>query len=154
MLQVKNSNRWLAIGLTALAVSIFAFTGCEPDPMVNPDDTPDPNWALTVENDMTSSMTAVVKVFFASQPGTLAAFIGNDCCGIAEYKAEYGLYWLYISPTKAMTNDQSQTTNVVLRFYSPDLKRIFVAKDTFQYTNNGCLGSPSAPYPPEWTVDK
>ena len=131
-----------------LAVLLIG-AGCEnTDPAVNPGDTPNPNWVITVENDMTSSMTAVVKVSFAQSEGILAAFIGSDCCGVTTSENyNEGRYNLYISPS-------AQGEDVQLKFYSPDLKRIFVAKQTFKYTNNDRLGSPDSPYTPEWTVAK
>ena len=153
MSQVRNSNRPKA-GLTAIAVSLLTvltvfLTGCEnTDPYVNPGDTPDPHWVITVENDMTSSMTVIVKVSFAEQAGTLAAFIGNDCCAVTT-SVDFvdGLYYLYISPS-------AQGEDVQLKFYSPNLKRIFEAKETFHFVNDDRLGSPSAPYTPTWTVAK
>ena len=117
------------------------------DPFVTPGNTEDPHWVLTVENDMSSSMTAIVKVSFAKSAGTLAAFMGGDCCGVAEYKAEYGLYWLYISPA-------AEGGNVQLRFYSPELKRIFNATSVFPYRNDTQLGSIAEPYTPEWAAAK
>ena len=122
------------------------------DPFVTPGNTEDPHWLLTVENDMSSSMTAIVKVSFAKSAGTLAAFMGGECCGVAEYKAEYGLYWLYISP---VSSDLLPTTNdVQLRFYSPELKRIFDATSVFPFRNDTQLGSITEPYTPEWAVAK
>ena len=118
------------------------------DPFVTPGNTENPNWVLTVENDMTSSMTAIVKVSFAKSAGTLAAFMGNECCGVANYKAEDDLYWLYISPATEAGGD------VQLRFYSPELKRIFQAKATFPFRNDDHLGSVAEPYTPEWEVAK
>jgi hypothetical protein len=97
---------------------------------------------------MTSSMTAVVKVSFASQSGTLAAFIGNDCCAIATYDADLKLYWLYISPAS------EQGGNVQLRFYSPDQKRIFDATSTFPFRNDTQLGTVASPHTPSWTIAK
>ena len=88
MLQVKKSNR-PKVGLTALAVALLTvltvfFAGCkkdkesEPvDPFVTPGDTPNPNWVITGDNDMSASMTSIVKVSFTKSKGTLAAFIGN-----------------------------------------------------------------------------
>ena len=91
MLQVRNFSK------IALCVALLLVAGCkgkdepvEPtpeqtqteDPFVTPGNTEDPHWVRTVENDMSSSMTAIVKVSFAAQPGTLAAFMGNDCCGV------------------------------------------------------------------------
>ncbi len=150
-LTAQRSNRWLAIGLTVLC-TVF-LTGCKDkeqpvNPYVDPGTTENPNWVLTVDNDMTSSMTAIVRVSFTDQPGTIAAFIGNDCCGVAEYQADYGLYWLYISPASEQGGD------VLLRFYSPNLKRIFDATSTFPFRNDTHLGSVSAPYTPEWEVAK
>ena len=131
-----------------LAVLLIG-AGCEnSDPVVNPGDTPNPNWELTVENDLMSSMTAIVKVSFAEKEGILAAFIGDDCCGVASSENYIeGRYHLYISPSE-------QGDDVQLKFYSPDLKRIFVAKKTFKYTNDDRLGTVDAPYTPEWTVAK
>jgi hypothetical protein len=93
-------------------------------------------------------MTAIVKVSFAEKEGVLAAFIGDDCCGVTSSENYIdGRYNLFISPSE-------QGEDVQLKFYSPDLKRIFVAKRTFKYVNDGRLGSPSEPYTPEWTVAK
>lgn len=146
MLQVKNFSK------IALCAVLLLAAGCKEeqpvDPYVTPGNTPNPNWVITGDNDMTASMTAIVKVSFASQSGTLAAFIGNDCCGIAEYKADYGLYWLYISPVKEGGG------NVRLRFYSPSLKRIYDAKSTFPFRNDNLLGTLAAPHTPQWTVAK
>ena len=148
MLQERNSDRWLAIGLTTL---VLFFAGCkeeEPlvDPYVTPRTTENPNWVITGDNDMTVSMTAIVKVSFAKEEGTLTAFIGNDCCGIANYNADLGLYWLYISPVTEQGND------VQLRFYSMEQKRIFDATSTFPFRNDTQQGSVANPYTPSWTV--
>ena len=115
---------------------------------MDPGDVENPNWVVTVENDMTASMTAIVKASFSGQPGTLAAFIGEDCCGIADYNAESGLYWLYILPATDKEDD------IQLRFYSPDLKRIFHATTTFPFRNDTQLGTVAEPYSPKWTVAK
>ena len=140
MLQVKNYS------LIVLCAVLFA--SCEQkDPYVNPGDTPDPQWKITVDTtDMTASMTAIVKVSFTGKQGTLAAFMGDDCGGIADYID--GLYYLYISPSA------NSNANVRLRFYSPDLKRVFVSKQTFPFVNDGNQGSVSAPFTPEWEVAK
>ena len=84
-----------------LAVLLIG-AGCEnTDPVVNPGDTPNPNWELTVENDLMSSMTVIVKVSFAEKEGILAAFIGDDCCGVTSSENYIdGRYNLYISPSE------------------------------------------------------
>ena len=146
MLQAKNYklraiSRWLMMFL------LVVLAGCgkqEQDPFVDPSDAENPNWAVTVENDMSTSMTAIVKVSFAQGEGSLAAFIGEECCGIGQYKSEYGLYWLYMSPAS------EGATDIELRFYSPELKRIFVAEELIPFHNDTQLGSVAAPYTPSW----
>ena len=157
MSQVKNSNRSHRpqVGLIVLTVSLLTalailFAGCkktnEPEnPYANTGNVDNPQWTVTVDNNMTASMTAIVKVSFTESEGLLAAFIGNDCCGVAEYKAEYGLYWLYISPASEAGGD------VQLRFYSPEKKRIFDATSTFPFANDTQLGSVADPHTPDWT---
>ena len=143
MSQVKNFSKVVLCAVLLLAAGCKGTT--EPvDPHVTPGTTENPNWQVTVENDMTSSLTAIVKVSFTTSEGTLAAFMGDDCCGIALY--EDGLYWLYVSPATEAGGD------VRLRFYSPELKRIFDAKQTFPYSNDRHLGTPSEPYTPEWVA--
>lgn len=156
MLQVKNSNSPKGV-LTALAVSLLTvltvfYAGCkdknaEPvDPYTTPGNVENPNWQVTVENNLTSSMTFIVRVSFTDQPGTLAAFMGSDCGGVAECDTETGLYLLYISPATEQGGD------VRLRFYSPLHKRIFEATETFPYRNDDTSTSVAEPYTPSWTV--
>ena len=131
-----------------LAVLLIG-AGCEnTDPFVDPGNTPNPEWTLTVENDPASSMTAVVKVSFTDQEGILAAFIGDDCCGVTSSENFVdGLYYLYISPSE-------KGDKVQLKFYSPDLKRIFTSTETFLFVNESNLGNVAEPYTPNWTVAK
>lgn len=129
---------------------LMALTACqgdkEPvDPFVTPGNTPDPHWTVTVENNMSMSMTAIVSVAIGENPGTLAAFMGDECCGVAEYVEN--LYILYISPAT------EEGGKVQLKYYSPDLKRIFVA-EPFDFSNDAYLGTPDAPYTPEWKVSE
>ena len=141
MLQVKNFKI-----LALCALFLVALTSCKEDPFTKKGKTEDPHWAVTVENNMTTSMTAIVQVAFAQQSGTLAAFIGADCCGIAEYVE--GLYFLYITPPS------EEGGKVQLRFYDPALMRIFKAKETFTFVNDSHIGSVSEPFTTGWEVDK
>jgi hypothetical protein len=133
-----------------MAALLVVLAGCKGkeqpvDPYVTPGTTEDPKWTLSVENDMTASLTAIVKVSFTEKEGTLAAFIGDDCCSVADYIE--GLYWLYVSPSTAANSA------IQLKFYSPDLKRIFVDKETFPFVNDTQKGTVSAPYTPEWKAE-
>ena len=146
MSQVRNWSKSSIINhqLSIILAVLLLAAGCKnSDPFVDPGDTPDPHWEVTIENDMTASMTGVVRVSFASNEGTLAAFMGEECCGVADYID--GLYHLYISPAK-------ESTDVQLRFYSPYLKRIFVATEEIPFRNDANLGSIAEPYTPSWTV--
>lgn len=127
---------------------LLALCSCrnENDPFVDPGNEENPNWVITVDNNMTASMTAILKVSFTDKAGSLAAFMGEDCCGIAEFKD--GLYWLYITPASEEGGD------VQLRFYSPDLKRTFKAKETFPFANDTNRGTVAAPFTPEWEAAK
>ena len=152
MSQVRNWSKLSIINyqLSILLAVLLLTAGCEkPDPFTTQGNVENPNWVVTVENDMTASMTAIVKVSFSENEGVLAAFMGNECCGIAEYID--GLYWLYISPT-ANSQVRPVIANVQLKFYSPELKRIFEAKQTFPFQNDTQLGTVSEPYTPEWVV--
>ena len=91
MLQAKNCSKIILCAVLLLAA------GCKDrnvpvNPYVTPGNTENPGWVINVENNMTASMTAIVKVSFAQNEGTLAAFIGEACCGIAEYKADAFLF--------------------------------------------------------------
>ena len=144
MSQAKNSNRLFLACLTAIAI---LFAGCKDkkDPFVDPGKTADPQWAITVENDMSSSMTVVVDVTIPDAEGILAAFIGEECCGIAS--STEGLYMLYISAPEA-------GSTVTLKFYSPSLRRIYTAKETLAYKADEIIGSVDSPYTPTWQATR
>ena len=137
-------SKLFAIATCALLLMI---AGCEkPDPYVNPGSTEDPHWKVTTDTSssaLMANMTAIVKVSFAKTSGTLAAFIGNDCCGIGDVVAD-SLYYLFITPATEAGGD------VQLQFYSPELKRIFEATETFPFRNDDHLGTVAQPYIPQW----
>jgi len=139
MLQVKN------LGVSLLLISAFALFSCKSDPFVDPGDVVDPEWTVPAGSDITASMTAIVDVTFAKTQGTLAAFVGDECCGVTrESDFVDSLYYILITAPKA-------EGNVQLRFYSPALKRIFLANETFPFVNDSHIGS-DKPYTPTWKV--
>ena len=88
-----------------------------------------PAWTAPEKYDMTSSMTAIIRVDLAvnypdqvakaqwqvAEGDVLAAFSGETCLGVAELVD--GLYYLYITAP-------SEGTNVKLKYYSAALKNI------------------------------
>ena len=152
MLQVKNSNRSHRpqVGLTALAVSLLTalavcFASCDKknDPVQPASGTSSdrPAWVVPDSYDMTSSMTAIVKVNVAAanENDLLAAFSGEDCVGVTQPQS--GLCFLFIS---------GPAESIQLRFYSGEQKKIYTAKQTFPFVNDTQLGTVSKPYTPEW----
>ena len=120
-----------------------------------------PTWTAPEVSDMSSSMTAVVKVDLkALYPETaadwqrldndlLAAFAGETCLGIGAWKEEAGAYWLYIAAP--VTGNPSSVT---LRYYSAHYKNLFIAADAFPFRNDDHLGTVAQPLTPKFTVVK
>ena len=106
----------------ASCVMMLLAVGCSErnkpeEPKSNTGNVADPQWVVTVETDLNSSMTVVAKVTLGDNNGTLAAFIGDDCCGVAKAQDEDGLYLLFISPSES-------GNTITFKFYSPAQKHI------------------------------
>ena len=115
-----------------------------------------PTWTAIEVPDMTSSMTAVIKVDLAAQypdiakdfvldsNDLLAAFSGETCLGTAE--PQDGLFYLFVV---GLNNDP-----VTLRYYSAHYKNLFEAKDAFPFVNDDHLGTVAEPLVPAFVVVK
>ena len=150
---------------------LLLLAGCkkeEPKPQPQPDPQPQeqslagnverPTWTTTDDYDYTSSMTAVIRVdlkeqypeaakdFAVNENDLLAAFVGEDCLGVAELVDS--LYFLFINSPK----EQAEAAKVSLRYYSTQYKNLFVAADAFAYVNNDTIGTYNAPYVPAFVV--
>ena len=141
---------------------LLPMTGCkknnnEPESIIG--SVEKPTWTAPANYDLTSSMTAVIKVnlsagytaeqlsaanYQLSENDIVAAFSGDECLGIAAQQE--GLFFLYIC---APTNGN----NVTLRYYSAVLKNIFTA-EPFAFANNTQLGSIAEPYTPAFVIKK
>ena len=148
-------------------LSIFVFctlllfaTGCNQNaPESFNGDVARPTWTAPEVSDMSSSMTAVVKVDLKAQyPETaadfvlddndlLAAFSGETCLGTAQ--PQEGLFFLYIA--SPVTGNPSSVT---LRYYSAHYKNLFIAADAFPFRNDDHLGTVAQPLTPKFTVVK
>ena len=117
-----------------------------------------PTWAAPEESDLTSSMTAVIRVDLAAKYPTaaadfalddsdlLAAFCAGECLGVAT--PQDGLFFLYVaSPT-------SNSEAVSLKYYSAHYKNLFEADDAFPFVNDDHLGTVAAPLSPAFVVAK
>lgn len=131
--------------------------GNEPESIIC--STAKPAWTAPAVYDMTSSMTAVVKVdlsavytaeqllaadYQLSGEDLIAAFAGDECLGVATPKD--GLFFLYVCTP---TNGQE----ITLKYYSTILKNILVATP-FAFTDGGHLGSIAEPYTPAFAPEK
>lgn len=119
-----------------------------------------PTWAVSTDYDYTSSMTAVVKVTnlngqivneqIVNENDLLAAFIGDNCVGVASPDTQTGLFFLYITaPNEQMENGQMVNDQMVnLKYYSAHYKNIFEAADAFPFQNDTNLGTIAEPFVP------
>ena len=157
---VRNCN------LLLLSILLLSVAGCKKDvnepqtvPVTVPateeqtihGNQPRPSWVVTDESNLQSSMTAIIKVTtlngqaiddtMVGADDLLAAFIGEKCVGIAEYKD--GLFYLYLS---------AEEGTVTLRYYSAYYTNLFEVKEAFVYSNNASIGTVAEPYSPQWVV--
>ena len=144
-----------------LAVVAICFAGCKDKnaPESFNGNVARPTWTAPEVSDMSSSMTAVVKVDLKAQyPETaadfvlvdndlLAAFSGETCLGVAQ--PQDGLFFLYIAAP--VTGNPSSVT---LRYYSAHYKNLFEAKDAFRFINDDHLGTTAEPFKPAFVVAK
>ena len=153
MLPAKNSKR-TKLGLYSVlcilsALAVFS-SGCKPkEEPVDPQkqlygDVARPTWTVPEDYDYTSSMTAVISMdsLVTSSEDLLAAFIGDECRGIATYDS--GLFYLYIA---------GPGESVTLRYWSAHYKNLF-ATEPIPFVNDTQLGSTAEPYKPNWVVAK
>ncbi len=146
--------------LGALSIIMLAlFTGCKDDkqPQALAGNVDKPVWSAPDVNNMTSSMTAVVKVdlkeqkpdlaadFVLDENDLLGAFAGEQCIGVAPL--EDGYFFIYINEPKA--DDPS----VTLRYYSAHYKNIFDAPKAFPYRNDDHLGTVAKPFVPAFVFE-
>jgi len=142
---------------------LLLVAGCKKEEGNNPDslngNEARPSWVAPDEYDMTSSMTAVIRVDLAAQYPTtatdfvvkdddlLAAFMGNDCVGVAALQD--GLFYLYIAGQTSEGGDGM----VTLRYYSAHYKNLFTAANAFTFVNDGNQGTVASPFIPSFAVD-
>lgn len=71
----------------------------------------------------------------------IAAFVGDECRGIAEVKSQGGYTWLYL---RVRGNAASGET-VSFKIYDAAAGKAFNAIETVNFESNGLLGMPSTP---------
>ena len=171
MSQVKNCSILVLCALLLLAVGCKKEQNApeqqpqeqsQPQPQPDPEPTETlagnvarPSWTAPDVYDMTSSMTALVKVDLKAQYPKLAAdykldandvlgaFSGDTCLGVGTIVD--GLFFIYIDATEGA---------VTLRYWSAQYKNLFEAKDAFPYANESKIGTVAEPLVPAFTVVK
>ena len=154
-------KRYLYSVICILSVLTVLFSSCEKTPQNTPEtfasDKARPTWTAIEQSDMSSSMTAVVKVdlkaqypesaadFVLNEGDLLAAFSGETCLGTATLQD--GLFFLYIAGQTSNSDSglTSKSDAVTLRYYSAHYKNLFEAKDAFPFVNDNHLGTVAEP---------
>ncbi|MBR6167198.1 MAG: hypothetical protein IKM83_01205 [Paludibacteraceae bacterium] len=154
-------KKYLYYVICILSVLTVFFAGCKDKnaPESFNGNVARPTWTAPGVSDITSSMTAVIKVDLKAQyPETaadwqpsvndlLAAFSGETCLGVAQ--PQDGLFFLYIAAP--VTGNPS---SVSLRYYCAHYKNLFEAKDAFRFINDDHLGTIAEPFKPAFVVAK
>ena len=166
---MRNIRLLVALSVCVLCAVCCTLAGCKKDKKSEPSSTPssttssivgnlpDPEWAVSEDYDMTSSMTVTVSVDLAltyesqvkaagwevAAEDKLAAFEGENCIGLATPKE--GLFYLYVTAPKS-------GSAVTLKYYSSKVKNLFVADEALVYSNDANIGTVAAPHTPKWTV--
>ena len=155
-----ETKKYLYAVLCVLTVLAVLFSSCEKKSSSSTSlngNVARPTWTAPAQTDMTSSMTAVIKVDLAAQypdqtadwqrsdDDLLAAFAGETCLGVGVWKEEAGAYWLYIAGTEGA---------VTLRYYSAHYKNLFEAANAFPYVNDTQKGTADTPFIPAFVVVK
>ncbi len=123
-----------------------------------------PSWSAPADYDMSSSMTAVVKVDLAAQypdkaadfqlndKDLLAAFSGEECLGVAS--PQDGLFYLYIVTPSGSNGQIVNGQMIKLVYYSAHYKNLFEAADAFPFANDTQQGTVATPFVPTLIVAK
>ena len=157
---MKRNSIISIIGLCCVVV-LLLLSGCkkeEPETFFS--DQQHPAWSIPSDYDVTSSMTAVIKVdlkaqypdmaadFVIDSNDLLAAFAGETCLGTAT--PQDSLFFLYIAGQTTPTS----TPALTLRYWSAHYKNLFEAPDAFPFTNDARLGTADHPFIPAFVVVK
>ena len=149
--------------LMASCALLLLATSCEKEQSnILIGDQPEPSWSVPSDYDMTSSMTAIVKVDLAQtyptqvndsigvidQADILAAFVGDECVGNTS-PIDGGLFFLYVTGLSST----AENAQVTLKYYSSTLKNTFVAADAFPFRNDDKIGSVSSPLAPMFWLE-
>ena len=140
-------------------IMLVLFAGCKDNkqPQTLFGNLDKPVWIAPDGNNMTSSMTALVKVDLLAQNPDLAAdfvldgndllgaFAGEQCIGVAPL--EDGFFFVYINEPEA------EDSSVTLRYYSAHYRNIFEAKNAFPYRNDDHLGTVAEPFVPAFVLE-
>ena len=72
----------------------------------------------------------------------IAAFVGNECRGVAEVKTQAGYTWLYL---RIRSNTASGET-VNFKIFDKTANKAFKAAENVEFESNGSTGLPSEPF--------
>lgn len=71
----------------------------------------------------------------------VAAFVGDECRGVAEVVSQNGYTWLYIR----VRSNQASGETVTFKMYDKQAGKAYALNETVEFTSQGMVGQPSAP---------
>jgi hypothetical protein len=123
-----------------LIVTLFFAVSCKKEESYRTFERPD--WQTTLDGysvSMTCVMTLDEKIIgYADSTDILAAFIGNECRGIAEYTKEKFFLNIVGSP--------EENALITFKYYSAKNKYLYQEEGLHSFVVNGVLGVSDEPY--------
>lgn len=71
----------------------------------------------------------------------IAAFVGDECRGIAEVETQSGYTWLYLRVRSNVATGEK----VSFKIYDANASKVFGVVETMDFSSNGVIGMPSNP---------
>ncbi len=124
-------------------ICVVGFTACSEEEEIIPT-YPTPDWAYAVNPQHTASMTVVATLpeeiaVYASPEDKLAAFIDDECRGIAVCIGQDQTYYLMIK------GEQSDLGFVTVRYYSASRQYLYEATNWCEFEPDATYGTADEP---------
>lgn len=111
-----------------------------------------PQWKIPNMNIYSTSMTAIIRLTpvleeFFDSADKMAAFIGDECRGVADIVTVNGINYFFI----LIKGESSENGNVVFKYYSKSQSRIYSSEGTsVKFESNKIYGTADNPEYPDF----